>query len=334
MEKSFFANYNGTEIYEYILKNEHLEAHILNFGGILKNLIYNNTEVVCGFDTLEDYLADTSYQGSLVGRYANRIRNAEFTLNGKKYKVGVNEREKNHLHGGISGFNRKVWNVTDVTDTSITLSHFSPNGDEGYPGNLTVTATYKICGSAISVDYTGKTDADTVLNMTNHSYFNLNGCGNGTVLSHKLKINADQYTVVDSELLPIGRKNVEGTYFDLRDFTEIGKWVGEDFAGYDHNFVLNELPAEKICGFSLPKIAEANNGIISMSVYTDQPCVQLYAGVSLGGLPLFRGNSARVNHGAFCLETQFEPDSPNNNAGFLMKDDTYRHTVVYEFQKI
>ena len=333
MIKRFFANYDGKEINEYILKNEYLEAHVLNFGGILKNLVFNGTEVVCGFDTLEDYLADKSYQGSLVGRYANRIRNAEFTLNGKKYKVGANER-KNHLHGGISGFNRKVWNVLDVTDTSITLSHFSPDGDEGYPGNLTVTATYKICGSAISVDYVGKTDEDTVLNMTNHSYFNLNGCGNGTVLSHKIKINADQYTVVDSELLPIGIQNVEGTCFDLRDFSEIGKWVGDDFAGYDHNFVLRDLPKEKICDFSLPKIAEANNGIISMSVYTDQPCVQLYAGVSLGGRPLFRGNSERVNHGAFCLETQIEPDSPNNNAGFLKKDDTYRHTVVYEFKKI
>lgn len=332
MNKKLFAVLNGTEINEYILKNEYLEAHILNYGGILKNLIFNNTEVVCGFDTLEDYIKDTSYQGALIGRYANRIRGAEFTLNGKKYKIGANQ-NKNHIHGGIEGFNRKIWNVENVTDTSITLSLFSPDGDEGFPGNLKVFAKYELCGSAISVSYEGKADADTVLNMTSHGYFNLNGCGNGTILSHKIKINANQYSVTDDEGIPIGRSSVDGTAFDLRSFTEIGKWMGEDFSGYDHNFVIKGLPNENIAGFSLPKIAEATNGLISMSVYSDQSGVQFYIGTGLEGLPLFRGNAERVNYGAFCLETQFEPDSPNHNEAFLRKEDTYHHTVVYKFEK-
>ena len=333
MKKILFANHEGKEIYEYILSNEKIEAHILNYGGILKNLIIDNTDVVCGFDTLEDYILDTSYQGALIGRYANRIRASKFTLNGKEYNVGKNE-GNNHLHGGIVGFNRKVWNVDDVTDSSITLSLFSPDGEEGYPGNVSISVTYKLCDAAICIDYTGKTDADTVLNMTNHAYFNLNGCGNGTILDHELRIDADYYTVVDEELLPVGRARVEATPFDLRKFKAIGKDINDEFIGYDHNFVINEnAPTENLCGYSLKKIAVSTNGKLNMSVYTNQTGVQLYAGLTLGGTPIFKGGAARVNYGAFCLETQLEPDSPNHGDGFLRANETYRHVTVYKFDK-
>ncbi len=333
MKKELFSVYDNKEIYEYILSNGKIEAHILNYGGILKNLIFDGVDVVCGFDTLEDYIKDTSYQGALIGRYANRIREAKFTLNGKEYVVGKNERG-NHLHGGIVGFNRRVWSVDNVTDTSITLSLFSPDGEEGYPGNLNVSVTYKLCDTAICIDYTGKSDTDTVLNMTNHSYFNLNGCGNGTILDQKVKINADYVTVVDDELLPIGRVPVTDTPYDLREFKAIGEDINDSFIGYDHNFVINnDLTAESICGYSLCKIAEATNGKINMSVYTDQPDVQLYTGLTLGGEPIFKGGKPRVNYGAFCLETQVEPDGPNHGEGFLRADDTYRQVTVYKFEK-
>ena len=333
MKKILFANYNGKEIYEYILTNGKIEAHILNYVGILKNLIVDNTDVVCGFDTLEDYQLDKSYQGALIGRYANRIRASKFTLNGKEYTVGKNE-GNNHLHGGIIGFNRKVWDVDFVSEDAIALSLISPDGEEGYPGNVSVSVTYKLCDAAICIDYTGKTDADTVLNMTNHAYFNLNGCGVGTILDHELKIDADYVTVVDDELLPVGREKVEGTAFDLRQFKAIGKDINNDFIGYDHNFVINEdAPKEVVCGYSLKKIAEASNGKLNMTVYTDQPGVQLYAGLTLGGTPLFKGGAPRVNYGAFCLETQVEPDSPNHGEGFLRATDTYRPVTVYKVYK-
>ena len=331
MKKNLFAMHDGVEIYEYVISNDKIEAHILNYGGILKNLIYKDVDLVCGFDTLEDYVKDSSYQGALIGRYANRIREAKFTLNGKEYNVGKNERG-NHLHGGIVGFNRKVWNVDSVSDDSITLSLLSPDGEEGYPGNVSVRVTYKLCDSAICIDYTGKTDEDTVLNMTNHAYFNLNGCGNGTILDHKIKIIADYVTTVDDELLPTGRMEVSGTPYDLRELTPVGKDINEEFAGYDHNYVINDnVQKETVCGYSLKKIAELTNDRILMTVYTDQPCVQLYAGLTLGGEPTFKGAQPRVNYGALCLETQVEPDGPNHGEAFLKPEETYRHTTVYKF---
>jgi aldose 1-epimerase len=333
MEKTLFANYNGAEIYEYIISNGIIEAHILNFGGILKNLFFDGVDVVCGFDTLDDYLADSTYQGARIGRYANRIKRAHFTLNGKEYNVGKNE-GRNHLHGGISGFNRKVWSVKEATDTSITLSLFSPDGDEGFPGNLDVTVTYSLNESALCIDYFGRCDSDTVLNMTNHAYFNLNGCGNGTILDHKIKINANFATMVDEELIPTEQIEVTGSAFDLRSPTRIGDRINDDFIGYDHNFVIDTtIPMQDMYGFNVRKIAELANDSITMTVYTDQTDVQLYAGLTLGGEPIFKGGMPRVNYGALCLETQFEPDSPNKNKSILRANELYRHTTLYKFDK-
>ena len=335
MKKNLFATYNEKEIYEYIISNDKIEAHILNYGGILKNLIYKDIDLVCGFDTLEDYQKDSSYQGALIGRYANRIREAKFVLNGKEYNVGKNERG-NHLHGGIVGFNRKIWNVDSVSDDSITLSLFSPDGEEGYPGNVSVSVTYKLCGSAICIDYTGTTDEETVLNMTNHAYFNLNGCGNGTILEQKIKINADYVTTVDDELLPIGRMEVSDTPYDLREFTPVGKDITEEFAGYDHNYVINEnAPKETVCGYELKKIAELTNDKILMTVYTDQPCVQLYTGNFLNDEEHpFKGGYNQSVQTFFCLETQGMPDSMNHESftnGILRPGEVYDYVTEYKF---
>lgn len=241
---------------------------------------------------------------------------------------------KNHLHGGTEGFNRKMWSVDEASDDAITLSLFSPDGEEGYPANVKVSVTYRICDTALCIDYTASSDADTVLNMTNHAYFNLNGCGEGNILDHEIKINADYVTMVDGELLPIGREKVDGTVFDLREFTKIGKHVDGNFIGYDHNFVISEkVPTQNVYGYSLKEIAQASNKNIKMTLYTDQECVQLYAGLSLGGTPLFKNSAKRVDYGAFCLETQVEPDSPNNGEGILRASETYRHTTIYRFEK-
>ncbi len=333
MEKLLFGDLGEEKVYEYILSNDKIEAHILNYGGIIKNLIFDGVDVVCGFDTLQDYRTDSSYQGALIGRYANRIRKAEFTMNGKKYKIGKNE-GNNHLHGGVEGFNRKIWNVDKASDEAITLSLFSPDGDEGFPASVKAFVTYKLCDTSLCIDYTASSDGDTALNMTNHAYFNLNGCGEGNILDHEIKINADYVTLVDHELLPVKREKVDGTVFDLRSFTKLGQHVDENFKGYDHNFVISDnAPTQSICGHSLKEIAQVSNQRMKMTVYTDQECVQLYAGLSLGGTPIFKNHTKRVNYGAFCLETQVEPDSPNNGKGILRATETYRHTTIYRFEK-
>ena len=312
---------DGTEVLQYVLKSETTEVRVLNFGGIITDFIYRGRNIVCGFDTLDDYLTDTSYQGALIGRFANRIGGAAFEIDGKTYHIGANEGE-NSLHGGIVGFNRKIFAAEATAENSLTLTRLSPDGEEGYPGNLSVAATYTLNGSALTISYTATTDAATPVSLTNHSYFNLAGIGT-SVLDCPTAIYADRYTAVDATLIPTGEQPaVDGTAYDLRAPRKIGEKEG----GFDHNFILTAratdgtpTPAATVCG-----------GGLTLTVSTTQPCIQFYTGCVLEGEPAFRGGVPKAKFTAFCLETQAEPDAPHKGEGILHAGEVYAHTTVYE----
>lgn len=307
------------------MKTEEAEVRILNFGGVITDFIYKGQNIVCGFETIEDYLTDDSYQGALIGRFANRIGGASFTLNGKTYQVGANE-GKNTLHGGFSGFNRKFFSVKRAEDNTLILSRISPNDEEGYPGNLIVRATYSLRNADLTISYDAISDQDTPISLTNHSYFNLTGVGT-SVLDYLATIHADRYTAVDDELIPTGdQPQVAGTPYDLRTPRRIGEMVG----GYDTNFVLT-----KIADDNAPSLATTvTGGNLKLSIYTTQPCIQFYTGCVLEGEPNFRGGIKKALYTAFCLETQAEPDAPRKGQAILRAGKKYSHTTVYHIETV
>ena len=319
--KAFGTLPSGEAVKQYVLKNDVAEVRILDFGGIITDFIYKGQNIVCGFDSLEDYLTDDSYQGALIGRFANRIGGATFTIDGKTYHVGANEGE-NTLHGGIVGFNRRMFTVKSADDTAITLTRLSPDGEEGYPGNLTVEATYSLNGNALTISYRAVTDAATPVSLTNHSYFNLTGVGT-SVLDYPTAIYADRYTAVDDALIPTGeRPLVAGTAYDLRT----PRKIGEKPDGYDTNFV---LAAPSKDGTPVAA-ATVNGGALTLTVSTTQPSIQFYTGCVLEGEPAFRGGVKKARFTAFCLETQEEPDAPRHGGAILRPGEVYAHTTVYE----
>ena len=252
-------------------------------------------------------------------------------MDGTEYRLPKNDGE-NCLHGG-NGFDRRAWEVTAITDDSITFKYVSEDGEEGFPSSLTVFVTYTLADTALMIDYEAIPDGKTPIALTNHSYFNLDGFG-GTVLDHNVKIYAEKYTEVDSALIPTGNHpSVKNTVFDLRSSKKIGAELSDDFAGYDHNFVLSPVEYKNFFGKSLGLVAEVSTTDLSMNVYTDQPGIQFYIGNFLGGAPDFKNGIKRVRHGAFCLETQTEPNCINSAVGFYSRGEKYRHTTVYEFCK-
>lgn len=337
----------GCEVYEYTVTNKNgASASILTLGGILRSLYMPDrdgkmADVVCGFDSVEAYLADTSYYGSTVGRYGNRIGGGRFTLNGVTYQLAINDRGCNNLHGGIEGFNRKIWGAEPFEGTGeqgVVLTLVSPDGEENYPGTLEVKVTYTLTDeNELKIRYEATSDKDTILNMTNHSYFNLAGYDSGAVTDQLLQISADTYTEVSDVLIPTGKApKVEGTAFDFRVAKPIGKDIDANEAqvkigeGYDHNFNFTEWDG------SLRKQAEMydeKSGRV-MSVITDQPAIQLYSGNGMGADIPFKGGVKQVRRGAICLETQHAPDSPNNPdwpTTTLRAGEKYDTTTVYAF---
>ena len=310
--KKPFGTYGGKEVSAYTLTNRSgASLTVLTYGGIMNRLIVPDrngkpAEIICGFDTVEDYLADrASYTGSLIGRYGNRISHGGFTLNGVFYALAANERGVNHLHGGNVGFNRRIWDAEAIEgegEDRLVLTLFSPDGEEGYPGNLFVKVTYTFDDdTAVTIHYEADTDRDTVLNMTSHTYYNLNGYDGGSVMEQELMIDADRYDAVDENLVPVGEPvPVEGTAFDFRKNRQIAE-------PYDHNFILNGKPG------TLRRAAEAYDPVSgrTMTLYTDLPAVQLYTAVGMNGPTRFKGGVPQRKLHAFCLETQYSPDTPN-----------------------
>jgi aldose 1-epimerase len=327
----------------YILKNGHAQAAVTNYGARLVSLIVpdktgNPTDVVVGYDNINNYehLPDT-YFGAIVGRYGNRIAKGHFKLNGKTYTLPTND-GPNSLHGGTKGFDAGIWTGKQLSDKSVQLYYLSTDGEMGYPGNLQVKVTYTLTDSnTLRIDYEATTDKATVLNITNHSYFNLNGQGSGTINNHLLQLNADAYTPVDSTLIPTGKiEPVAGTPFDFRKPTAIGARINDDNQqlkfghGYDHNFVLNKSKDS----LALAAIAEGDKSGIVMTVRTDQPGVQFYGGNFMKGTNPIKGGKKDDYRSAFCLETQHYPDSPNEPSfpsTELKPGQTFRSTTTFSF---
>lgn len=317
VEKTLFGMMpDGDSVMLYTLTNEKdIKITITNYGGIITGIYTpdkngKSTNITLGFDNLDQYLAGHPHFGALIGRYGNRIAGAGFTLEGEQYTLAANN-GNNSLHGGMEGFGKKLWKgeVIDCDErAALGLSLTSPDGEEGYPGTLKVTVTYELLMDQFFITYEAETDKATVLNLTNHAYFNL--AGQGTILDHVAYINASRYTPVNEELIPTGElANVEGTAFDFRKPTVIGARFNElGFVpvGYDHNFVLDGTDGERKLA---AKVLDPVSGRF-IEVHTTQPGVQFYTGNFLDG-SLSSGDRTFVQHSGFCLETQHFPDSPN-----------------------
>lgn len=339
--KELYGEFKGKKVYLFTLTNEKntFKAKVLNYGGIIKSLVYDGVDVVLGRDTFEQYLENDGYYGALIGRNSNRIFRSKFSVNGIEYQLAEND-GKNNLHGGINGFNQKVcdYEIIDEIEPSLVLSFVSPDMEEGFPGNVCVKVTYTVTNEdSIKIHYEASTDKDTIINLTNHSYFNLNGHNSGNVNGHILKVNSSYFTPNTDECLPDGSiiKN-DGTPFDLR----CGKKLGDvfesqhpqikEFDGFDHNFVLD--------GNGFKKIAEAKGDItgICMDCYTDLSGVQIYTGNKINNTKKCKDGTIYDVHQAFCLETQAFPNAvnyPHFPSPIVKKDEMYETTTEYRFYK-
>ena len=331
MEKKLFGKLkDGREVDAYLLKSGDCIAWIMNYGATILSLQpFGKEHVIGGYDELEVYEIDGSNQGATIGRVANRIANAEFSMDGAIYMLPQNN-GAHCLHGGI-GFKRKIWDVLEYTDTSILLSCFSPDGDDGFPGDLVTKVRYTLIDSTLVIDYKAIPGSKTPIALTNHSYFNLNGFADD-IMNHEVMIYADRYTEVDKELIPTGnRPCVDGTPFDLRTYTRLSDVICGDFKGYDHNFILCPEIFKEFNDSRVGLVASVRSSKMIMNVYTDQPGVQFYTANFLSGKPDFKGGVERKYHGALCLEAQTEPNCVNHGEGFYDAGDTYTQTTVYEF---
>lgn len=321
----------GAEVYLYSLRSEVAEVKIMNKGATVQSFTAFGTDVVGGFDTLADYLADDSHQGGTIGRVANRIEDAEFTLDGAIYMLPDND-NGNCLHGG-AGFDTRMWAVKSHTEQRLVMEYYSPDGEEGFPAGVLVEVTFELTGAALKIKYRAMAEEKTPIALTNHSYFNLDGFG-GTIASHKARIYADRYTEVDERLIPTGRHpSVSGTVFDFREMKSILDGCGDGFDGYDHNFVLTPTA---FCGFDGIKAhlaATVEGDKLILDVYTDQEGVQFYIGNFLGDGPDFKGGVKQIRHGAFCLETQTEPNCVKHGGAIYGAGEVYTHICVYEIRK-
>ena len=343
----FGKDLNGNTVRLFTISNSNgMVAKITNFGAILVSLFVPNKEgklddVVLGFDTLEKYFYnDVCYFGSTVGRNSNRVKNAKFVLNGISYKLDKNEREKNNLHSGFKPYNSRLWDYcVDEENNSVSFSLISPDMDQGFPGEFDIIVTYSLDNdNDLKINYKGKSNKDTIANMTNHSYFNLSGYNSGTILNHELCINADKYVEVDDELIPTGElKEVCSTPMDFRKPTKIGLRINDDFkqfeytGGYDHSFVINKTTdgIEKIA------VLSDNESGRTMEVYTDSIGVQLYTGNFIENNKILgKENIIYKNRSGVCLETGYLPDAINQKnftSPILKAGDTYNTTTIYKF---
>ena len=337
---SFGKAPDGTAVVIYTIKNGAMEAKITNYGGIVTSLKVPDrhgkmADVVLGYDALDGYIAKSPFFGALIGRYGNRIGGAKFVLDGKTYSTPKND-GANTLHGGDKGFDKAVWKAKEIPH-GVELTLISRDGDEGFPGTLTTVVRYTLVGKDLKIEYSATTDKDTVVNLTNHSYFNLKGQGEGDILKHELKLNAGRYTPVDGNLIPTGElAPVAGTPFDFGKLTAIGARIDSDNdqikkgKGYDHNWVLDSGGGKLA---EAAEVYEPTTGRV-MQVWTDQPGVQFYTGNFLDGTITGKGGKVYQHRAALCLETQHFPDSPNHPkfpSTELKPGQKYHTVTIYRF---
>ena len=342
---SFQKEIDGKKTGLYTLKNKNqAEAIFTNYGGRLVSLLMPDkdkkmVDVVVGFKNVSDYQNSTEpYFGATIGRFGNRIAKGKFTLDGKQYQLFTNNGQ-NTLHGGKKGYQDVVWDAKQINEHTIQFDYLSKDGEENFPGNLKVTVTYTLTDdNELKMDYQASTDKTTVLNLTNHAFFNLNGEGSGDILNHEVKIFADEYTPVDSTLIPTGKiEKVKNTPFDFTTATNIGARIKDNNEqltfgkGYDHNYVLNKTKAMNM--FQAASVKGDKSGIV-MDVYTQEPGLQFYSGNFMQSKNKFKGGSKDDFRTAFCMETQHFPDSPNQ-PGFpstvLKPGQVYKTSSIYKF---
>ena len=340
----FQKEIDGKKTDLYILKNKNnMQAALTNYGGRIVGLYIpdkngNLVDVVVGFDSVDDFVNSTEpYFGATIGRYGNRIAKGKFSIDGKQYTLFTNN-GANTLHGGKKGFQAVVWDASQPDSSTVVLTYLSKDMEEGFPGNLNVKVTYSLTDdNELKMDYEATTDKKTVVNLTNHAFFNLNGEGSGTILGHTLKIFADEYIPVDSGLIPLGIKPVKGTPFDFTTATTIGARVEEkneqlaNGKGYDHNYVLN---GTKGAGMTHAATISGDKSGITMDVYTQGPGLQFYSGNFMQGKNTFKGGAKDEFRTAFALETQHFPDSPNQPSfptTILNPGSVYKTSSIYKF---
>jgi aldose 1-epimerase len=341
LEKKTLGNTtDGLEVRQFTLANDAgLTVKLMTYGATITAVEVpdrdgNVDNVTLYLDTLDDYLAGHPFLGCVAGRYANRIAKARFTLDGHQYNLAANN-GTNHLHGGIKGFDKAVWQAEEIHEdgaVGVKLAHISPHGDEGYPGELSVTLAYTISAdNKLTMRYEAETDRPTHVNLTNHAYWNLAGADSGDVLGHELTIFADRYLPVDKELIPTGQlKPVGGTPMDFTTSHTIGQRIDQIEGGYDHCYVLNKSPDDRVS--LAARVIDPNSGR-QMRVFTSQPAVQLYTANFLTAEHSRRGNPYQ-KHNGLCLETQHYPDSPNRPdfpTTVLRPGEKYHEVNIHEF---
>jgi aldose 1-epimerase len=341
---------DGTPVDKYTLTNVHkVQVSILTYGGIVQSIVVPDKngkpgDVALGFDNLDQYIKESSYFGAIIGRYGNRIAKGQFTLDGKQYQIPTND-GPNALHGGITGFDKEVWTAAPIENSNLVgveLTYFSADGQMGFPGNLAVTVRYTLDNdNELAIHYSAVSDKDTIVNLTNHSYFNLAGAGNGTVLDQIAMINADHFTPVDKTLIPTGKlEEVQGTPLDFTKPTAIGARIHSDdeqlknaeskHGGYDFNWALND---PGVLNALAVRVTDPESGR-TVEMYTSEPGVQMYTSNSLDGTLKGKDGLTYQHWGAFTLEAQHYPDSPNHPtfpSTELKPGGKYTQTTIYKF---
>lgn len=328
--EKIIGNINGTDVYEYEISDGRLRVTLMEYGATIHNVFFDGVDCVAGYDDLEGYINGDSYQGSTVGRYANRIANAKFTLDGKEYAVGANEKDVTMLHGGFVGFSHRLYKGEKVSDNAVKFTMESPDGEGGFPGNLVMSVTFSVENDTLKLFYEAESDKATVVNFTNHAYFHLGAPNNLTTV---LTMDAKYITPVDDLLIPTGElMDVTGTYFDFTKGRVIGQDIEKiDIGGYDHNFVLGDKVEYKKNCIS----AYCPETGITMNCSTDMPAVQFYASCVLDE-PVGKGGKPLTKYRAYCLETQFYPDTPNKPSFpscRIEAGEKFTSVTEYEFVK-
>lgn len=356
--KDFGKLSDGRNVKAYVMSSPcGIEVTVLDLGGIIQSIKMpdkngNIKDVVCGYDTAEEFFKNGGYNGALIGRYANRIKDGKFTLNDRVYSVGINENGKTSLHGGNIGWDKKTWNVECARcgcgdADKLTLTYTSVDGEEGFPGNVDVKVVYRLSDDGeLAIKYHAISDKDTPIAMTNHAYFNMAGYETQCNYGLEMMLNCDKFVAVDSDFIPTEIKNVEGTAFDFTTAKPVGRDINGDEeqlrivgGGYDHAFVINTDEGInwkhglflKYCGYLLDPV-----GGRKVSVYTDAPAIQIYAGNMMGGVD-FKNGVASKKHGAVCLETGFYPDTPNHPdfpCCIFGPGKDYDSVTVYKFENV
>lgn len=332
---------DNKDIYKFKIKSsKNIEIEIINYGAIIKSIKTPDkfgevTDIVLGYDSLIEYINDTFYMGCIIGRYSNRINKGEFYLNDKKYTLPINN-GNNHLHGGFNGFNKSIWNFKVINEKSLELSYFSKDGEEGYPANLDVKVIYTLNDNELIIDYFAKSDNDTIVNLTNHSYFNLLGKDN--ILEHSLLINSNYFTPIDENLIPTGEfLELKNTPLDFSSEKVISSRINNSYNqllianGYDHNYIINSSDELKFGA----RLTEKITGRV-LEVYTTKPALQFYSGNFLSNIK-GKNSQSYSKYSGLCLETQYYPDSPNKSNfpnPYLSSSKEYRHKTIYKFNNL